>query len=193
MKRKLNDNIEQQMERIGKVTTIKRGLECIKGSTSEDGLLELLTRINYPIVSFKENKCSKIKFQYFKIQENGQRRLGPAPTYDQGDPPTKGCEVFVGKIPRDLFEDEIFPVFERIGPIYEIRLMMDFDGRNRGFCFVMFTKKSHARAAIQKLNNFEIRKGRTIGVCSSVDNCRLFIGGIPKSRRKEEIEGFFQL
>ena len=90
-----------------------------------------------------------------------------------------------------MFEDEIFPVFERIGPIYEIRLMMDFDGRNRGFCFVMFTKKSHARAAIQKLNNFEIRKGRTIGVCSSVDNCRLFIGGIPKSRRKEEIEGFF--
>lgn len=70
--------------------------------------------------------------------------------------------------------------------------MMDFDGRNRGFCFVMFTKKSHARAAIQKLNNFEIRKGRTIGVCSSVDNCRLFIGGVPKTRRKEEIEGKIQ-
>ena len=51
MKRKLNDNIEQQMERIGKLTTIKKGLECIKGSTSEDCLLELLTRINYPIVS----------------------------------------------------------------------------------------------------------------------------------------------
>ena len=54
-----------------------------------------------------------------------------------GEPPSRGCEVFVGKIPRDLFEDEIFPVFERIGPIYELRLMMDFDGRNRGFCFVM--------------------------------------------------------
>ena len=136
-----------------------------------------------------------------------------------GEVPSRGCEVFVGKIPRDLFEDEIFPVFEKIGPIYELRLMMDFDGRNRGFCFVMFTKvgfliyyltkrpsdlvttillaktlfiwkpfkKSHARNAISKLNNYEIRKGRTLGVCSSVDNCRLFVGGIPKARKKEEI------
>ena len=112
--------------------------------------------------------------------------MGPPPNY-VGEVPSKGCEVFVGKIPRDLFEDEIFPVFEQIGQIYELRLMMDFDGRNRGFCFVTFTKKSHARQAISKLNNFEIRKGRTLGVCSSVDNCRLFVGGIPKSRKKEEI------
>ena len=123
------------------------------------------------------------------------------PDYEGDSPPSKGCEVFVGKIPRDLFEDEIFPVFETIGPIYEMRLMMDFDGRNRGFCFVMYTKKrclflaatglkvhfSHARAAISKLNNYEVRKGRTLGVCSSVDNCRLFVGGIPKARKKEEI------
>ena len=79
-------------------------------------------------------------YTYFQIQENGQRKLGPPPNYP-GEQPSKGCEVFVGKIPRDLFEDEIFPVFEKIGPIYELRLMMDFDGRNRGFCFVTFTRK----------------------------------------------------
>lgn len=156
-------------ERIGKVTTIKKGLECIKGTQNEEKIHELINRIKYPI-----------------IQENGQRKLGPMPDH-MGEVPSRGCEVFVGKIPRDLFEDEIFPVFEKIGPIYELRLMMDFDGRNRGFCFVMFTKKSHARNAISKLNNYEIRKGRTLGVCSSVDNCRLFVGGIPKARKKEEI------
>jgi len=169
MKRKLTDNVEQQMERIGKITTIKKGLDCIKGCQNEEKIMELIKRISYPI-----------------IQENGQRKLGPPPNYP-GDVPSKGCEVFVGKIPRDLFEDEIFPVFEQIGLIYELRLMMDFDGRNRGFCFVTYTKKSHARQAISKLNNYEIRKGRTLGVCSSVDNCRLFVGGIPKSRKKEEI------
>jgi len=158
------------MERIGKVTTIKKGLECIKGSQHEEKIQQLIERIKYPI-----------------IQENGQRKLGPMPDFTGDAAPTKGCEVFVGKIPRDLFEDEIFPVFETIGPIYEMRLMMDFDGRNRGFCFVMYTKKSHARAAISKLNNYEVRKGRTLGVCSSVDNCRLFVGGIPKARKKEEI------
>ena len=40
---------------------------------------------------------------------------------------------------------------------------------------------------IQELNNFEIRKGRLIGVCHSVDNCRLFVGGIPKTKYKAEI------
>ena len=30
-------------------------------------------------------------------------------------------------------------------------------------------------------------QGRTLGVCMSVDNCRLFVGGIPKRINKEEI------
>lgn len=32
-----------------------------------------------------------------------------------------------------------------------------------------------------------IRNGRLLGVCASVDNCRLFVGGIPKTKKKEEI------
>ena len=32
MKRKLNEDRIQQMDRIGKVTTIKKGLDCIKGT-----------------------------------------------------------------------------------------------------------------------------------------------------------------
>ncbi|CAF4982526.1 unnamed protein product, partial [Rotaria socialis] len=38
-------------------------------------------------------------------------------------PPGRGCEVFVGKLPRDCFESELFPLFERCGQIYEMRLM----------------------------------------------------------------------
>ena len=30
------------------------------------------------------------------------------------------------------------------------------------------------------------RPGRMIGVCLSIDNCRLFVGGIPKNRTREE-------
>ena len=51
-------------------------------------------------------------------------------------------KVFVGRIPRDVFEDELVPLFEVIGPIYEMRLMMTFGGENRGFCFVNYTKPS---------------------------------------------------
>lgn len=37
------------------------------------------------------------------------------------------------------------------------------------------------------LDNHEIRPGKFIGVCVSLDNCRLFIGSIPKDKRKDEI------
>uniref|UniRef100_A0A0S7EKN9 RBM46 n=1 Tax=Poeciliopsis prolifica TaxID=188132 RepID=A0A0S7EKN9_9TELE len=37
------------------------------------------------------------------------------------------------------------------------------------------------------LDNCEVRPGKFIGVCVSLDNCRLFIGSIPKDKKKEEI------
>lgn len=116
--------------------------------------------------------------------ENGQRKYS---SKHPGPPPPKGSEVFVGKLPRDVFEDELVPLFSDIGPIYEMRLMMDFGCNNRGFAFVMYTCSEDAKKAIEELDNYEIRKGRFIGVCKSVDNCRLFVGGIPKTKTKEEI------
>ncbi|XP_074660883.1 APOBEC1 complementation factor-like isoform X2 [Tubulanus polymorphus] len=126
---------------------------------------------------------------YSMIQENGQRKYGgPPPHWGEGQPvPAKGCEIFIGKIPRDCFEDELVPVFEKIGQIYELRLMMDFSGSNRGYAFVMYTSRSDALRAVRELNNYEIRKGRYLGVCLSVDNCRLFVGGIPKNKQRDEI------
>ncbi|XP_060555906.1 APOBEC1 complementation factor-like [Ruditapes philippinarum] len=127
------------------------------------------------------------KTGYTMIQENGQRKYGgPPPDWD-GPQPGRGCEIFVGKIPRDCFEDELVPAFEKIGKIYEFRLMMDFSGSNRGYAFVMYTNKNDAIQAVRLMNNYEIRKGRLLGVCPSVDNCRLFVGGIPKNKNKDEI------
>ncbi|KAE8283757.1 APOBEC1 complementation factor APOBEC1-stimulating protein [Larimichthys crocea] len=120
-------------------------------------------------------------------QENGQRRYGgPPPDWD-GPPPERGSEIFVGKLPRDLFEDELVPLCEKFGKIYEVRMMMDFNGNNRGYAFVTFSTKLEAKAAMKQLNNYEIRNGRLLGVCASVDNCRLFVGGIPKTKKREEI------
>uniref|UniRef100_A0A3Q2QNJ6 Probable RNA-binding protein 46 n=1 Tax=Fundulus heteroclitus TaxID=8078 RepID=A0A3Q2QNJ6_FUNHE len=104
-----------------------------------------------------------------------------------GPAPPRGCEVFVGKIPRDMFEDELVPLFEKAGQIYEFRLMMEFSGENRGYAFVMYTHREAAQRAIQMLDNQEVRPGKFIGVCVSLDNCRLFIGSIPKDKKKEEI------
>ncbi|XP_027051802.1 probable RNA-binding protein 46 isoform X2 [Pocillopora verrucosa] len=146
-----------------------RGTDGVAGTPKEAALRELMNRTKYPIRQF-----------------NGQRRYGPPPSWD-APPPPRGCEVFVGKVPRDLYEDELVPVFETFGKIYEVRLMMDFNGQNRGYAFVVYTNKEDAKKSVKALNNYEIRKGKCIGVCSSVDNCRLFVGGIPKKVKKDEI------
>ncbi|XP_076026473.1 RNA-binding protein 47 isoform X3 [Genypterus blacodes] len=143
--------------------------EGVAGAPNEAALVALMERTGYGMV-----------------QENGQRKYGPPPGWCAQSPP-RGCEIFVGKIPRDVYEDELVPVFESVGRIYEMRLMMDFDGKNRGYAFVMYTEKHEAKRAVRELNNYEVRPGRLLGVCSSVDNCRLFIGGIPKTKKREEI------
>ena len=74
------------------------------------------------------------------------------------------------------------------GKIYELRLMMDFSGSNRGYFFVRYTKREEARAAVKMLNNFEIKPNKFLGVIQSVDNRKLWISGIPKNRTAEEIK-----
>lgn len=115
------------------------------------------------------------------VQKNGQRKLGGPPPGWTGSPPGAACEVFVGRIPRTVYEDVLYPIFSQVGEIYEMRLMMNFSGTNRGFCFVMYTKPEHAQEAIRKLNNYQIGHGWCLGVVKSVNNCRLHITELPSS------------
>ncbi|KAM9838035.1 APOBEC1 complementation factor isoform 2-T2 [Aulostomus maculatus] len=146
------------------------GGDALAGTQKEAALRALMQRTGYQL-----------------LQENGQRRYGGPPPGWDGPPPERGSEIFVGKLPRDLFEDELVPLCEKFGKIYEVRMMMDFNGNNRGYAFVTFSTKQEAKVAMKQLNNYEIRNGRLLGVCASVDNCRLFVGGIPKTKKREEI------
>lgn len=93
--------------------------------------------------------------QYPIKQENGQRIFGPPLSWKSGAPP-RGCEIFVCRLPRDACEDELFPMFSEIGPVYQIRLMMDFSGFNRGFCFVEYGDHESAKLAVQTLHRYEV-------------------------------------
>lgn len=56
----------------------------------------------------------------------------------------------MGKIPRDLYEDELVPLFEKAGPIWDLRLMMDpLSGQNRGYAFITFCGKDAATEAVK--------------------------------------------
>uniref|UniRef100_A0A8C7R4M0 RRM domain-containing protein n=1 Tax=Oncorhynchus mykiss TaxID=8022 RepID=A0A8C7R4M0_ONCMY len=121
----------------------------------------------------------------------GQRKYGGPPPDEVHSraQPGIGTEVFVGKIPRDLYEDELVPLFEKAGPIWDLRLMMDplLSGQNRGYAFITFCNKDAALEAVKLCDNYEIRSGKYLGVCISVANNRLFVGSIPKNKTRESI------
>nr|XP_011423056.1 heterogeneous nuclear ribonucleoprotein R isoform X2 [Crassostrea gigas] len=136
------------------------------------------------------NKLSEIleRTGYSLDVTTGQRKYGgPPPGEDDQNPPPPGCEVFCGKIPKDVFEDELIPLFEKCGKIWDLRLMMDpLTQFNRGYCFITFCTKEGAEEAT-KLDNYAIKPGKNIKVNISVANQRLFVGNIPKSKSKDEI------
>jgi len=118
----------------------------------------------------------------------GQRKYGGPPPDWEGAQPGAGHEVFCGKIPKEVFEDELIPLFEKCGKIWDLRLMMDpLSGLNRGYCFTTFCEKEGANEAVKQLDNYEIKPGKRLKINISVANVRLFVGNIPKSKSKEEI------
>lgn len=61
--------------------------------------------------------------------------------------------MFCGKIPKEVFEDELILLFEKSGKIYDLRLMMDpMTGTNRGYAFVTYTTKEEAEQAHKDVN-----------------------------------------
>lgn len=58
-----------------------------------------------------------------------------------------------------MYEDELIPLFEKCGSIWDLRLMMDpMTGQNRGYAFVTFTSKDAAQNAVREviLNMYNI-------------------------------------
>lgn len=79
-------------------------------------------------------------------------------------------QVFCGKIPKDIYEDELIPHFEKCGKIWDLRLMMDpMTGLNRsesavtmltsslilnvfrGYAFITFTTRDEALEAVKQV------------------------------------------
>ncbi|KAJ0177407.1 hypothetical protein K1T71_007416 [Dendrolimus kikuchii] len=147
-------------------------------SSCEVNQYELSSRL----LSLTENNTS-----YTLTQINGQRIYRKAPHAWTGPEPSRSCEVFIGRIPHDCFEDTLIPLFRQAGELFEFRLMINFSGWNRGYAFAMYTTEFEANNAIHLFNNYMIRPLWQLGVCPSINNCRIFISRIPPTTPSAEI------
>ncbi|NWU82401.1 DND1 protein, partial [Onychorhynchus coronatus] len=126
------------------------------------------------------------------VQINGQRRYGGPPPGWVGDPPPTGTEVYIGKLPQDLYEDVLIPLFQSVGKLYEFRLMMTFSGLNRGFAYAKYSTQRGARDAIAAFNNYQVRQGCAIVVCRSTQKRELSVDGLAASVSQQELEAKLQ-
>ncbi len=109
-------------------------------------------------------------------QENGQRYLGPPVNWTSKAP--VNAEVFISKLPTDCFEDEIYDFCSQAGTVYLIRLMINFENENRGFCFVTFGSAKEANAAVSLLPQKALRRGLHVHAEISLNNCTLKMYGL---------------
>uniref|UniRef100_A0A914Q7L9 RRM domain-containing protein n=1 Tax=Panagrolaimus davidi TaxID=227884 RepID=A0A914Q7L9_9BILA len=73
-------------------------------------------------------------------------------TEDQSMFIIKEIEVYIGQIPFDIFEDKLIPLFESIGQIWDLRIMIDpINGKSHGYAFLVYVDKVHAIEAAKKV------------------------------------------
>jgi hypothetical protein len=127
------------------------------------------------------------EYKLVSTQINGQRILSIQPIRWSGPTPGIDCEIFVGRIPKTIFEDTLYPLFNTIGEVFQIRLMVDMAELTRGYCFIMYTNPLDASRAITQLDQYEISPGKKIRVLASVNKCKLYIGPLPWHIASEEV------
>ncbi|KAA3474442.1 nucleolin-like isoform X1 [Gossypium australe] len=100
----------------------------------------------------------------------------------------KECEIFVGGLDRDAVEEDLRQVFEKIGEVVEVRLHKNpITNKNKGYAFVKFSNKEHAKHALLEMKN-PVICGKRCGTAPSEDNDTLFLGNICSTWTKEAIK-----
>ena len=87
---------------------------------------------NRPKIELDEEKLRKLceQFNMYYTIESTQRTITKNGSNTVHE---KGGEVFVGKLPRDVFEEDLLPLAHKYGELVEFRIMLDYSGYNRGY------------------------------------------------------------
>mmetsp|Transcript_17214 Transcript_17214/g.43885 ORF Transcript_17214/g.43885 Transcript_17214/m.43885 type:complete len:392 (-) Transcript_17214:43-1218(-) len=113
----------------------------------------------------------------------------------KGDAP----KLFVGQIPKSMTQEELQPIFAQYGEIREVFVIRDkATGQPRGCCFVTYSKKSEADAAIAALHNVRtlpplsnpMQVKYAEGELERLEH-KLFIGMLPKSANEDDLRRLF--
>jgi len=73
-------------------------------------------------------------------------------------------KIYVGNMSYDTSEDDLRKAFEAHGQVESVAVISDqYSGRSKGFGFVEMSNETEAKAAMESLNDSDL-KGRTLKV-----------------------------
>lgn len=115
------------------------------------------------------------EYRGYRFEHVKGQRIYTHPVAIKVPRPQRGSEIYIGKLGKNMMEDQLVPLFERMGRLYEFRMMTDSQFRSRGFAFATYFEMHNAERAIRKLDNLELEDGVKIVVEKSVDNRTLYL------------------
>ncbi|XP_066255892.1 APOBEC1 complementation factor-like [Euwallacea similis] len=125
--------------------------------------------------------------QFYVFENSVYRKKLFSPLKERGFIPEKMSQLYVSGIPPEATIQELATFCEEQGSIFEVKLMTKPDGRlNRGFGYVTYMNKVQARRAMEVLKTKPFQR-TFLSFQMSIDNCRIFISGIPTEKTKDEI------
>lgn len=98
----------------------------------------------------------------------------------------RGTEIFIKHLESDVLLQDILEFVFPMGQIYQIRILLEFSGHCRGYCYVNFFEVESARRAMMVLCGLKV-KNTPVVVKMSFDNNRLEIANISKEHTAEEV------
>ncbi|GKY93265.1 hypothetical protein MPSEU_000294000 [Mayamaea pseudoterrestris] len=120
---------------------------------------------------------------------------------EEGEP----VKLFVGQVPKNLEEEEIFPVFNAFGPLKDVAIIRDkHSGLHRGCAFVTYWNMADAQTAQESLHDAytfpggrrpaQVKPAEPSGTFTTpvIQESKLFIGMLSRKAGEDEVKSLFE-